>query len=179
MFFYIFVLIILTQRVIELFIAKRNEAWMKEQGGYEAGSEHYPLIVWLHILFFVSLLIEVHVIDLGLSSIWVPLLVIFIGAQALRIWSILSLGRYWNTKIIILPQAKIQRKGPYQWLKHPNYMVVAFELAVIPLLFGAYITASLFTILNALLLGLVRIPAEETALAEATDYQEVFDKNLK
>ncbi|GAA0350002.1 isoprenylcysteine carboxyl methyltransferase family protein [Bacillus horti] len=176
MIFWIIIALIVLQRLMELRIAKGNEVWIKEQGGYEVGQKHYPFIVALHVLFFISLIIEASISSFSLGSGWPLLLVIFIVTQALRVWSIVSLGRFWNTKIMILPQAHVQRRGPYRWLKHPNYVIVAIELLVIPLLFGAFVTAVVFTILNAILIGLVRIPAEEKALREATDYSEVFTK---
>lgn len=91
---------------------------------------------------------------------------IFAIAQVLRIWALSSLGRFWNTKILILPGAEKVKKGPYRWLPHPNYIVVALEIAALPLVFGAWRTALFFSIANALLLLLVRIPAEEKALQQ-------------
>lgn len=176
MFFLVFFTLLVVQRAIELVIAKRNEAWMLKQGGYEVGAQHYPYIVLMHVLFFVSLVVEVRLLNWGLSDMWLILLCVFIGAQVVRIWSILSLGKFWNTKILILPQADVKRKGPYQWIKHPNYMVVALELGVIPLIFGAYVTAVVFTVANALMIGLIRIPTEEQALSEVTNYQEAFKR---
>ena len=97
----------------------------------------------------------------------------YCGTSA-RIWCLASLGKFWNTKIIILPGADVVRKGPYKWIRHPNYLIVTTELLVLPLLFGAYFTAIIFAFLNVWMLS-VRIPAEEKALKEATNYRgEVF-----
>lgn len=85
--------------------------------------------------------------------------------QLLRGWILYSLGQYWNTKILVLPGSRMVKKGPYRWIKHPNYLVVALELILLPLMFGAYLTAAIFTLINATLLLKVRIPAEEKALA--------------
>jgi methyltransferase len=162
--FYLFFLIIVIQRLCELIIAKRNERWMKSRGAIEFGQEHYRLIVTVHAMFFVVYFLEV--------TAWQTkvLLSIFIATQIVRIWALASLGHYWNTKIIVLPQANIVKKGPYRFLKHPNYLVVTIEFIIIPMLFEAYFTAFLFTILNGIILS-IRIPAEEKALKELTEYQ--------
>lgn len=171
-FFSIFGFVII-QRIIELFIARRNEEWIKSQGGYEVGKRHYPFMVALHVGFFMSLSLEFIVLDRGLSTFFIPLLIIFGLTQLMRIWIISSLGRFWNTKIMILPGASVVKKGPFQMMKHPNYAIVALELVVIPLLFNAFITVLVFSLLNMWMLS-VRIPIEEAALAEDTNYKEVF-----
>jgi methyltransferase len=91
----------------------------------------------------------------------------------MRVWVISSLGRFWNTKILVLPGANVVKKGPFHFIRHPNYVVVTCEIIVIPLMFGAYFTAVIFTILNIIILS-VRIPKEEAALREVTDYKEIF-----
>lgn len=173
MMFSIVISIVVLQRLIELFIAKRNEKWMLGQGAFEAGATHYPVMVMMHVTFFVSFLLEVVILGRAHSPFWMILLVIFLLTQAARIWCLLSLGKFWNTKIIILPGATVVRRGPYKWLRHPNYLIVTIELLVLPLLFGAYFTAVLFSLLNVCMLS-VRIPAEEKALKESTNYRETF-----
>lgn len=173
MLFVIVISIVILQRLIELLVARRNEKWMKSQGAFEAGSTHYPFMVGMHILFFISLILEVLFFQRQLSSIWPVLLTIFLMTQILRIWCLASLGRFWNTKIIVLPNAQVVRKGPYKWIRHPNYIIVATELLVLPLLFNAFFTAVLFTLLNCWMMT-VRIPTEEKALKEATNYKEEF-----
>ena len=167
--FYLFLLMLVMQRLGELMIAKRNEQWMKSRGAIEFGQAHYRLIVTIHTMFFVVYFLEVTAWQTKLSALWPMLLSLFIVTQVVRIWALASLGRYWNTKIIVLPQANIVKKGPYRFLKHPNYLVVSLEFIVIPLLFEAYFTAFLFTILNGIILS-IRIPAEEKALNELTEY---------
>ena len=164
---------VILQRLVELLIAKRNEKWMRSQGAFEAGAAHYPIMVAMHATFFISLLLEVVVFERALSPFWTVLLGIFLLTQAARIWCLISLGKFWNTKIIILPGATVVQKGPYQWIRHPNYVIVTIELLVLPLLFGAYFTAILYSLLNIWMLS-VRIPAEEKALKEATNYRETF-----
>jgi len=173
MLFSIVISIVALQRLIELFIARRNEKWMLGQGAFEAGAAHYPIMVSMHIAFFISLLLEVVVLGRTLSPFWMVLLGIFLLVQMARIWCLLSLGKFWNTKIIILPGAAVVRSGPYRWIRHPNYFIVTIELLVLPLLFGAYFTAVLFSLLNVWMLS-VRIPAEEKALKDATNYRETF-----
>lgn len=164
---------IVLQRMVELRIAKSNEKWMKQQGAVEFGVKHYRFMVMMHLLFFVSLFFEKVLINKGLSPIWPLFLSVFLFAQLLRIWAISSLGKYWNTKIIVLANSAIIRKGPYRFIKHPNYFVVAIELVIVPLLFNLYFTACLFTLLNVIML-IIRIPEEEKALRELTEYAETF-----
>ena len=159
-----------------MFIAKRNEKWMISQGAFEAGASHYPYMVAMHVFFFIALITEVLFFHRQLSAIWPILLGIFLAAQILRIWCLASLGKFWNTKIIVLPNAKVVKRGPYKWLRHPNYIIVATELLVLPLLFNAYFTAVLFSLLNVWMMT-VRIPTEEKALKEATNYKEEFQLN--
>ncbi|MFE8702166.1 isoprenylcysteine carboxyl methyltransferase family protein [Cytobacillus sp. FJAT-54145] len=173
MIFIVFISFIITQRLFELVIAKRNEKWMKQQGAKEFGRSHYLVMVSIHTLFFLFYIWEVLTFEKQLSFTWPILLPVFLLTQLGRIWAITSLGRYWNTKIIVLPNAKIIKKGPYQFLKHPNYVIVTIEFIILPLLFQAYITACLFTFLNMLILS-IRIPAEEKALKELTEYESAF-----
>ena len=165
-FFYVLIGFVILQRLLEVRYARSNEIAMRKQGAIEVGAGHYKWIVLLHILFFLSLVLEVWTMGSESGSGWQVFLIIFAIAQILRIWALASLGRFWNTKILILPGAEKVKKGPYRWLPHPNYIVVALEIAALPLIFGAWRTALIFSILNALLLLLVRIPAEEKALQQ-------------
>ncbi|ADU28689.1 isoprenylcysteine carboxyl methyltransferase family protein [Evansella cellulosilytica] len=162
---YMFVLfIIVLQRIYELFIAKQNEIWMRERGAEEFGEDHYKWIVLMHFCFFAALSIEVVLRGAELISWWPVVLSVFLTAQVARCWLIISLGRFWNTKIIVMPGEKKVNKGLYKWIRHPNYVVVAVEILTLPLLFQAYVTAILFTLLNSAILIFVRIPVEEKAL---------------
>ncbi|RIW33088.1 hypothetical protein D3H55_11920 [Bacillus salacetis] len=172
MMFYLLFSVIAIQRLVELIIAKRNEKWMKAKGAREYGQNHYRLMVLIHLLFFTSLLAEQSVGRQELNEYWPSLFILFLAAQAGRVWVIASLGRYWNTKIIVLPQADIIAKGPYKFIKHPNYLIVTVELIVIPLIFNAYWTLFIFALLNQFILS-IRIPVEERALADTTDYHEI------
>ncbi|KUP08006.1 hypothetical protein Q73_07855 [Bacillus coahuilensis m2-6] len=171
MFPIIFVLIVVIQRLVELFIARRNERWMKDHGAIEFGKSHYVLMVAIHTLFFVFLTIELFTKGFSLHRFWIPLFLVFLLTQIGRVWVIKSLGKFWNTKIIVLPNTNIVAKGPYQFIKHPNYLIVTVELLVIPLMFNAYLTLVIFAILNQLILY-IRIPLEEKALRQCTNYNE-------
>ncbi|MDQ0245335.1 methyltransferase [Bacillus fengqiuensis] len=174
MLFYIMLTFIIIQRLLELAVAKRNEKWMREQGAVEIGQSHYKWIVLVHLLFFISLITEVSWMEKRLSSFWVLLAIIFVLTQLGRVWVISSLGRFWNTKILVLPEADVVVKGPYKFLKHPNYVIVALEFLIVPLLFEAYATMALFSLLNILVLS-VRIPIEEKALSAFTNYYKATE----
>ncbi|WP_217585472.1 isoprenylcysteine carboxyl methyltransferase family protein [Lentibacillus saliphilus] len=159
----LFIGFLILQRLAELLIAKRNERWMLENGGIEKGQAHYKWFIVVHTLFFISLMSELllrHEQPLRFN-VW--LFALFVVVQMGRVWCITSLGRFWNTKIIVLPGVHLIDKGPYKYVSHPNYIIVAIELIVIPLLVGALYTAIVFPLLHLLLLK-VRIPQEEAAL---------------
>jgi methyltransferase len=155
---------VVVQRILELRLAQANLRWALSQGAREYGREHYPLFFLLHLGWMLGWLHE-GLARQQLSPIWWLWLAVFVLAQGLRYWAIQSLGRYWNTRIIIVPGAKKIAGGPYRYLRHPNYLAVALELLSLPLIFNAWITALAATLLNAWLLLTVRIPAEEKALS--------------
>lgn len=161
--------LVVAQRLSELVIAKRNTARLISHGAIEVGSDHYWMLIALHSAFFVSLISEAYWRHFSVSSVWRPLAVIFAFAQLARVWIIASMQGRWTTRIIVIPGASLVRKGLFRWIAHPNYCVVALELAVLPLIFELWFTAITFTILNALVLLRVRIPQESKALAEASD----------
>jgi methyltransferase len=167
MLFKIAILIVILQRLGELVIAKRNEVWLKANGAIEYGKWHYKFIVMLHTLWFVSMLVEYYYnysrVEIQTTSVNYVLLGIFAVLQLMRVWVLTSLGKYWNTKILVIPNAQLVAKGPYKFIKHPNYVVVVLELLVLPLAFNLIITAALFSVLNAAVLY-VRIKEENKAL---------------
>ncbi|MDR4888642.1 isoprenylcysteine carboxylmethyltransferase family protein [Fredinandcohnia sp. QZ13] len=172
MVFWIFIGLVIAQRLIEMRIAKRNEKWILSQGGYEVGHGHYKYIVLMHVLFFGSLIAEVVYGEKELSVLYPILFFLFALTQLGRVWALHSLGMYWNTKIMILQGSQVQSKGPYKYVKHPNYIIVALEFILIPMLFQAYFTGMLFSILNFVMMS-IRIPVEERALSVHEEYQQI------
>lgn len=156
------------QRGLELRIAKRNEAAVRSRGAREFGAGHYPAFFVLHGAWLVAWPIEATLRGLALHPLWPLWLALFAAAQALRYWAISSLGERWNTRVLVLPGEPPIVRGPYRFLAHPNYVAVIVELAVVPLLFGAYGTAIVASVVNAALLFGIRIPCETAALRWAT-----------
>lgn len=154
------VLALAGQRLIEIAYAKRNTARLLADGGREVGARHYPLFVLLHAMWLIALFFAV---PKDTDIVWL-LIGVFAALQLGRLWVIVSLGRYWTTRIITVASAPLVRRGPYKFLRHPNYAIVTCELAVLPLAFGAWWIAAAFTILNAALLA-HRIRIENAALA--------------
>ena len=153
------------QRVAELAYSRRNESRLRARGAVEWGAGHYPLMVGLHALWLVSTLVEGLLRGPGLPAWWPVPLAAFLLVQPLRYWAIASLGTSWNTRILVVPGGKVVRSGPYRYFPHPNYVVVAVEILTFPLIFGAWITAVVFSLLNTALL-IVRIRTENRALQE-------------
>ena len=153
---------VVLQRVAELGLAQWNTARLRATGGVEFGASHYPLIVALHASWLLGLLVFGH--GRSVDPIW---LVVFILLQAARMWVIASLGRRWTTRVIVLPGASPVAHGPYRWLRHPNYAVVALEIAVVPLALELPLFALVFSAANAALLT-CRIDVENQALAWAS-----------
>ena len=161
MVFTVFVVFLILLRLGELLLARSNERWLLRHGAVEYGKEHYPYIVVMHILFFVSLITEYVLTSTGYYSI--PLLILYFVLLAFKVWVISSLGKFWNTKIFHITGYPLVKRGPYKFMKHPNYVVVIAEIALIPLIFHLYITAIVFSLLNALILS-VRIREENKVL---------------
>lgn len=153
------------ERLAELVVSKRNAAWSFERGGVETGLGHFPAMVLLHTGLLVGALIEVWVRRPDAVS-WLAwtMLALVLASQALRWWCIGTLGPRWNTRVIVVPGMAPVRAGPYRWLSHPNYVAVVVEGAALPLVHSAWVTAVVFTVLNAALLT-VRIRVENRALA--------------
>jgi methyltransferase len=153
------------ERVAELVVSQRNLAWSRARGGVEFGSGHYPAMVVLHTALLVGCVVEVAVLDRPfLPALAWPMLAVVLGAQVLRWWCISTLGRQWNTRVVVVPGASRVTGGPYRLLSHPNYVAVIAEGIALPLVHTAWITACVFTALNAALL-VTRIRTENTALA--------------
>ena len=156
---YAIIFLVVLQRLGELVLANRNTRRLKAQGAVEIGASHYPLIVLLHTAWLLAVL---WLLPVGLEISW-PWLAIFVLLQAARIWVIASLGPYWTTRIISVPGAPLVRRGPYRFVRHPNYLVVAGEILALPLAFHEIPVAIFFSLANAAIL-FWRIREEETGL---------------
>ena len=152
--------LVAAQRVAELIYAQRNTERLLRRGGVETGAAHYPLVVLLHAGWLVAMAV---LIPPSTPPNW-WLLGLYGVLQALRVWTVASLGPYWTTRVITLTGEPLVRCGPYKYVRHPNYAVVCAEIAVLPLAFGAVEIAIGFSILNAALLAW-RIRVEERAIA--------------
>ena len=161
--FYIFLAFLITQRLSELYIAHSNEKWLLQQGAIQYGQSHYPFMVGMHTLFIVSMIVEYNVRDNTPFDYY--FLLAFILVLSFKFWALSSLGKYWNTKIYRVPGVYPVKKGPYKIFKHPNYMEVVLEIAIIPLVFNLYYTAIIFSVLNAAMLY-VRISVENKVWAD-------------
>jgi len=152
--------LVAAMRLGELAYSARNARALKARGAVELGASHYPLIVALHAAWLAALLAFVPW-NAAVNWYWLGLLLVL---QIMRIWTIASLGRFWTARVYNLPSAPLVRRGPYRFVAHPNYLIVAGEIAVLPLVFGAWRIALIFSILNAALLAW-RIRIEERGLA--------------
>jgi methyltransferase len=161
-------------RLMELRIANRNRLALLARGAIEASPGHYPWMVTLHSTWLASCLAEVWLLRRPFLPILAAVsLIAFLGAFALRMWVISTLGERWTTRIVCLPGASPITRGPYRWLRHPNYLAVVLEIASLPLVHTAWLTALVFSLLDGFLLR-VRIRAEEEALQRLSGYEAVF-----
>jgi methyltransferase len=153
------------ERLAEVVVAERHRSVSKERGGVEFGAAHYPAMVTLHTALLAGCLLEPVLLHRPfIPALGWPMLLIAVAAQALRWWCITTLGYQWNTRVIVIPGAERVTGGPYRFLPHPNYVAVIAEGIALPLVHTAWITAVVFTILNAVLLR-TRIHVENGALA--------------
>ena len=155
------------ERLVEVVISTRHARWAFARGGVEYGQKHFPWMVTLHTALLVGALAEVFLLDRPFLP-WLgwPMLAIALLCQLGRYWVIWALGNQWNTRVIVVPGLPRVTRGPYRyrWLPHPNYLIVVIEGIALPLVHTAWITAIVFTVLNAILLLRFRIPTEDRAL---------------
>jgi methyltransferase len=167
----LFLALIAVDRLLELRLSRRHAEWALARGGIEYGKEHFFYMKLLHTGFFVAAAAESVFLNRPfLPWLGIPMLLIVVLSQALRVWSIRSLGPRWNVRVIVVPGMPAIVAGPYRFLKHPNYLAVVVEGFAIPLVHTAWITAIVFTLLNAWMLT-VRIRCEERALSEHCGYE--------
>lgn len=162
--YYLLILAVGVERVAELIVSNRNARWAFAHGGKEFGHNHYPVMVTIHVALLLGSVLEVW----GLHRSFIPwlgwpMLAVVALTQVLRWWCVTTLGRRWNTLVIVVPEVPLVRRGPYRWLHHPNYVAVVTEGVALPLVHTAWLTALCFTLANALLLT-VRIRVENAAL---------------
>jgi methyltransferase len=159
------IIAVAVERVAELVVSTRNLNWSRARGGVEFGAGHYPAMVALHCGLLAGCLLEPIALHRAfLPALGWPMLVVVLAAQGLRWWCITTLGHQWNTRVVVVPDAPRVTAGPYRFFSHPNYVAVVAEGVALPLVHTAWITALLFTVLNAALLR-TRIKVEDTALA--------------
>ena len=152
--------LVVLQRLGELVVANRNTARLMARGAREVGAAHYPLFILLHASWLAAIALTT---PLDRQPNW-PLIGVFALLQGLRIWVVTTLGPYWTTRVITLDDAPLVRRGPFRFVRHPNYWIVCGEIAVLPLAFGNWPVALIWTALNALLLT-HRIRVETAALS--------------
>jgi methyltransferase len=164
-----FLALIAFERGVELLLSRRNARQARAAGAVESGRGHYPVMVVFHSLFLVSCAAEVLLVPrsfpgaLGWAALGLALL-----AQGLRYWAVVSLGARWNTRVLVWPGVPPVTSGPYRFLRHPNYLAVVVEMLAVPLVYGAWVTAVVFSLGNLFLLS-VRIRSEERALGPSWD----------
>jgi len=163
--FTVLIAVIAFQRAWELGVSTRHLRALKTRGAIEVGTGHYRWMVALHAAFLVSCVAEVWLLDRP----WRPVVAVFAGlvlglALALRWWTLATLGERWTTRVLVVPGEELVTSGPYRWLRHPNYLVVVMEIASIPMVHCAWLTAAIFTVANLVLLR-ERIRVEEGVLS--------------
>ena len=162
--FLLLVAAVAVERLVELVISRRHERSLRARGAVEAGAGHYPLMVGLHTALLIGAPAEVLLLDRPFLP-WLgwPMLAVVAATMALRYWVIATLGERWTTRVLVLPGAPLVARGPYRFLRHPNYLAVVFEVVALPLVHTAWITALVCGLANLLVLAL-RIRVEDAAL---------------
>ncbi|SDQ65775.1 isoprenylcysteine carboxyl methyltransferase family protein [Quadrisphaera sp. DSM 44207] len=160
--------LVAAQRLLEVHLTRRNLRWARARGGVEAGRGHFPAMAALHTAFLLACLAEVLLLDRPfLPALGWSMVAVLVLTQAVRVWCIRTLGPRWSARVVVVPGLPLVQGGPYRWLRHPNYVVVAVELLALPLVHTAWLTAVVFSAADAVLLLRYRIPAEEAALRAA------------
>ena len=164
----VLVLVVGVERLVELVVSKRNADWAFARGGVETGRGHFPFMVVLHTGLLVACVGEVWLADRPfIPALGWSMLALAVLAQVVRWWCITTLGPRWNTRVIVVPGLPLVTAGPYRWLSHPNYVVVVVEGIALPMVHTAWLTALVFTVVNAGLLT-VRLREETRALRDAS-----------
>jgi methyltransferase len=165
-FVWLFAALLIAERLFELWLAGRNRKILLAAGAVESGKAHYPAIVVFHSAWMIAWIWEALARGPALHTLWLLWLILFLGGEILRYWCMYTLGPFWNTRILTLPGHRRITSGPYRMISHPNYVGVAVFIFAVPMVFNAWVTAFTGSLLNLLLLLLIRIPAEERALKQ-------------
>ena len=169
---YVIVGFLVVQRLAELGLARRNLRALVARGAVEVGRGHYPIMVALHAGWLLALAATID----PRTAVSLPLLAVFVLLQCGRVWVIATLGSRWTTRVVVLPGAVPVRSGPYRYLRHPNYVIVCGEMAVVPLMFGAWTLAATASALNLLVLR-ARLQVENEALEKLGGGQDRTHRN--
>lgn len=168
--------LVVLERLGELVITERNARRLRARGGFETGAGHFLPMALLHTGLLIAAPLEVFLLDRPLiPALAVVALLLLAGTMALRYWAIVSLGDRWTTRVFVVPGEPPVTRGPYRWLRHPNYLAVIVEVAALPLVHTAWWTAVAFSIANAVVLR-TRIRVEEESLAGVSDYDSMGDR---
>lgn len=162
--YYLLILAVGLERLVELAVARNNARWAFANGGTEFGHRHYPVMVGIHTALLLSCVGEVALLHRPFFP-WLgwPMFVVAVLSQGLRWWCVTTLGRRWNTLVIVMPERPLVHRGPYRWFRHPNYVAVVIEGLALPLIHTAWLTALWFGLANAAVL-VERIRVENVAL---------------
>jgi methyltransferase len=172
--YFAFLALLVAERMFELRLSARHASRAFERGGVELGKDHFAVMKALHTAFFAGCVLEVWLLQRPfLPALGLPMLGLALAAQALRWWAVVSLGPAWNVRVIVVPGDRLVTRGPYRFLRHPNYAAVVLEGVAVPLIHTAWLTALLFSLANAALLT-VRIRCEENALARLGEGAEAL-----
>ena len=164
--------LVVLERLVELVVTERNARRIRERGGFEVGKAHFLPMALLHTGLLIAAPLEIFWLDRPfLPLLGGTMLLLVVGTMALRYWAISSLGDRWTTRVFVVPEEPPTVRGPYRWLRHPNYLAVIVEVAALPLVYTAWWTAVAFSIGNALVLR-TRIKVEESALEKHSEYLE-------
>jgi len=162
----VLIAVIAIQRMWELRVSRRHLRALKARGAIEVGAAHYPWMVALHTAFLLACVAEVWLLDRPWRPAVALVAISVLGlALALRWWTLWTLGNRWTTRVVVVPDEDLVTTGPYRWLRHPNYLAVVLEIAAIPMVHFAWLTATVFSFANLILLSM-RIRIEERALDE-------------
>jgi len=171
--------LVILQRLAELVISRRNVERLRDRGGVEYGAAHYPWMVALHAAFLASCIAEPWFLDRPMRPILAAsMLVVLAIGMGLRAWTLATLGDRWTTRVMVVPGEEPVTSGPYRFLRHPNYLAVVLEIIAIPMIHTAWMTAAVFSALNAVMLH-VRISVEERALRRHTEWQREFGTEME